>query len=734
MIGLSIYGSKFIPTALQPNNDLEVWFDKKDPALQAYYEFQETFGNDRIISVAYRDEKGLLNSGSLQKIRRLQGMLENVEGVDHVLSIANAKDFRKITEGNMISMEFSQIFGDNLDSISQESAEKVLSSSLYSDRLLNKQGDLTLMIIHFEPFEVVHKRMDKIIPEIKGLCFDVLGKMNVHFSGADIITFGLNELSREDFIKFTGLSYLIMFIMISLFYRKAIFVILSFLISITTIWLTLSLYGFLGFGLNIFTVMTPPLVIVLCIMMSMHIFNEFENSNTDSFNNKREKAVHCLSEMLQPCLFAALTTMVGFLSLLSSSTAVLKEFGWLTAVGCFLAFILTFVWSAVVLPYVSIKNREKKISHQLGTAMRDFSAFILKKSSIFLVVSFVIFAIVIGGIFNIKIDMNPMGYLPSDNPVVRDHNFMESYWGDYYPIDIVLEAEDSLRMDDRRIINSILDFDNQLVDNELARNTFSYVHVMDRFAQVRYGMSLKEIISQPILMRSFSNSFKRVLRNESNSLVSKDERQARITITGSLQSVRVLETSIELLQKISEDVFGNYAHVKVSGYPALFVRIMNTTFDSMKWSLIIATLLILIIMLILLRNVKIAMIALIVNVFPVLVMLGFLGFSGIDLDIATCTIGAVILGIAIDDTIHILYRYSREKREGVSIESALESTHFKVGRVVVLTSLVLCLGFSIMLLASLKTVFYFGLLSLVSVVAVLYGDLILMTILIKKWN
>ena len=115
-------------------------------------------------------------------------------------------------------------------------------------------------------------------------------------------------------------------------------------------------------------------------------------------------------------------------------------------------------------------------------------------------------------------------------------------------------------------------------------------------------------------------------------------------------------------------------------------------------------------------------------------MLGFLGFSSINLDLATCTIAAIILGIAIDDTIHILYRYQREKKEGLSEESALKITHFHIGRVVVLTSLLLFVGFSILLLASLKTVFYFGLLSIISVIAVFYGDIIILTLLLKRWK
>ncbi len=734
VIGLFIFGSNYIPTALQPNNDLEVWFDKNDPALQGYYEFQDEFGNDRIITLAFKEAGGILTPDCLRKIRRLEAGLEKLEGVDRVVSIASAKDFRRLTKGQTVSYQFTSWFNEGLDTINPELAQELLTSSLYTDRLINKNGDVTLLVIHFESFGSVHGKMEKIISKIKILCEQELGEDNVHLSGADIIDSGLNELSRKDFIKFTGLSYLVMFIMIAFFYRRTIYVILSFLIAFTTIWLTFSVYGYFGHGLNIFTVLTPTLVIVISLMMSMHIFNEFENSNTDEFENKLEKAKKCLKEIVKPCLFAALTTMIGFLSLLTSSTAVIKEFGWITALGCFLAFVLAFVWSAVLLPYVRVQGKTESLSHNLGKAISNFSGFIFKKSRTFVILSIFISIVAILGVMHIKIDMNPIGFFPSNHSIVEDHQFMEENWGDSYPIDIVLETDGDKKIDDRAIINAMIDFDEQIVDRKLARNTFSYVKAMERFAKVKYSEGLKTVLKSPMLSKNFSKSFKRLVVDDSDILVTKDQKKARITITGSLLSVRSIEESLVEMKEISNTVFNNTASIKVAGYPALFVQIMNNSFDSMKSSLMVALLLVFLVMFILLRNIKIAIIAIVVNVFPVLIMLGVLGFSNINLDLATCTIAAIILGIAIDDTIHILYRYQYEKKEGISTVNALKTTHFFIGRVVVLTSLVLLFGFSILLLASLKTVFYFGLLSLIAVIAVLYGDIILLTLLLKIWK
>lgn len=734
VIGLCFYGSHFIPKALEPNNDLEVWFDKNDPALLAYYKFQEEFGNDRIMGLALKEKEGILNPNCLRKISQLQKEIEKIDGVDHVLSLINAKDFKKIVSEGMIRMEFSSLYSDSLYISSPEFENEILTSSLYANRLINTKGDVTLLVIHFESFDLVHSKMDKLIPLIRTLAYKILGQDNVHFSGADIITFGLNELSRRDFIKFTGLSYIAMFLIIALFYRRMIYIVMSLLIAISTIWLTLSIYGFFGCGLNIFTVMTPTFVIIISIMMAMHIINEFENTTSKEFENGSEKAFDCLNKIFWPCLFATITTIVGFLSLLTSSTSIIKEFGWLTSIGCFLALLFAFIWSGIVLPNVRVSNNEIKQTQILGKCMSNFSTFVFSKSTSFFYLSIFILALAIIGILNIKIDMNPIGFFPSNSTVVKDHKFMQNNWGDYYPIDVVLEPKGPFQLDDVSIISSMINFDGQIVNQKLARNTFSYVQVMDRFARVRYQKSLEEILDTPHLFASFTNSFKRLIDSDSDLLVTKDRDKARITITGSLQSVRKLEQSISDLNKISESAFKNNAQIKVSGYPVLFVNIMNTAFGSMKASLLTALFLVFIVTLLLFRDFKTAIIAITVNVFPVLVMLGFLGFSGINLDLATCTIGAIILGIAIDDTIHILYRYQKEKKQGLSVEQALKITHFRIGRVVLLTSVVLLVGFSILLFASLKTVLYFGIISVISVFAIFFGDVILLPLILKKWN
>ena len=218
-----------------------------------------------------------------------------------------------------------------------------------------------------------------------------------------------------------------------------------------------------------------------------------------------------------------------------------------------------------------------------------------------------------------------------------------------------------------------------------------------------------------------------------SNFISDDYHTARITLTGPLLSVSALEEKVEQIIQISEKHFGDKAKLSVTSFPALYLKIMKYAVDSMIKSFGIAIVLIFITLALLLKNVRLAFIAMIPNLFPIFLMFAFMGAAGINLDLATATVATIALGIGVDDTIHILSYYQQERRSGnSSFSDAINKTQFHIGRIIVISSVVLCVGYLVLLLASIKTVVYFGLLTFVAVSAALIGDIILLPLLLKS--
>jgi predicted RND superfamily exporter protein len=255
---------------------------------------------------------------------------------------------------------------------------------------------------------------------------------------------------------------------------------------------------------------------------------------------------------------------------------------------------------------------------------------------------------------------------------------------------------------------------------------------MERYVQVTWkNRQLEDILSDPFIADRFVDQFMARLQEQPTGLITQDLRKARVTVVGPPLTIRGLEKNMVPVEVSAKKEFKSKADLSIAGYPSLHIKIMNYAFASMKSGLYSALVLVFISMLFMLRSVRMALIALAPNVFPVVLLLGFLGFSGIFLDLATCTATAIVMGIAIDDTIYFLNKFQESKKKGSSLMESIEYTHSRVGKVILISSLVMLAGYSVMLTASLKPVIYFGLLSIVAVLAAILGDLIVLPLLLK---
>jgi uncharacterized protein len=729
VILLCAAGTNQVLKAIKPNNEINIWFSKSDPALLAYYDFQQQFGNDRVITLAFEDEKGILTPFSLKRIAALTKALEKVDGVQHVRSVINTKDFRRVIEQGVTKVKFTTWFESYPElNIPEDIQKSMLTSPLVVNRLVNAKGTVALIIISLEPIAKSDHKRAAIIDDITNSTSTVFNEGEFHLGGLDIITNGLNQLSRHDFPIFTGAGFMLMFVIIMLMYRSVACLVLCMLTTVCSIWLAFAIYGLLGYTLNIFTVMVPPIVITIGIIAVMHMINGYENV-LQVQGSSRERSQSALEKIFYPSLFAALTTIVGFISQLTSESAVLKEFGLLTSIAVGFTFLFSFLFGSILLPLYKTSQRAK--SGWAETAIEAMSKHLILKRHYYWVGLFVFLGLSIYGITKIKIDMYPIGYFPNDHKVIRDHEFMTKQWGEYLPVDFILEVKDSGSLKNPGLVKAMIDFDKELSSFKVVKNTFSFLSVLDRFAAVAYKKSVRDIIADPLLAPRFIRQFNTYVGEEQTRFINQGKTQARYIITGPLLSVRELEKNIKMIDALGKRYFDNKAKLSVIGYPALYVQMMNYTFSSMLSSLLFSLPLIFLIMIVMLRKLDLALIALAPNIFPVLVMLGVLGFLHIKLDLATCTVTAIVLGISIDDTIFFLHHFKEEKLSGKTTQLALLQTQRYVGKVIIFSSLVLFAGFAILLLASLKTVFYFGMLTCIAVAVALVGEVVMIPLILN---
>jgi predicted RND superfamily exporter protein len=723
--------ASYVKKAIAPNNALSIWFKQNDPALVAYNQFQDDFGNDRIITIAFKEKGGILQLQVLKQLQRFSLRLSNVQGVKEVSSLLTTKDFRRVRDGADIKIKWTTYFEDGVHfGISPDVQKELLASPMMVNRFINAKGDVAMVVLQLDSLTVVEDNMKVIMSDIEEAASPYPGKENIHIGGTDVINEGLNKLSERDFGLFTGLAFLLMFLITGIVYRNLLYLLLVLLISVSTVWISLAVHGMLGYRIHIFSIVAPPLVITLSIIGVLHIVNAFENAlqQNEASRSPLLLAKEALLTVFKPALYATLTTAIGFASLLTSPTAALKEFGILSCIGVLLSFLFSFLFSSLILPMHQHSHNagKKHASYGLGV----FSRHILKHAFFYTCFCFIIVVLCMGGINQIKNDMDPIGYFPKQNSVVKDHEFLLKNWGAYFPIDMVLKLDDTVSLEDSRVTEAILNFDQEIVSNPIVKNSFAFTTIMQRHAQVAFKKPLQDLVKDPLLSYLYVHPYLQQLKKNPSGLVTPDLRNVRITFTGPLLSIRTLEKNLTLIDNAAKRHFQGLGHLTVAGYPSLYIKIMNYAFDSMRSSMYSCFLLIALAMLLMLRRIRTTLIVLVPNIFPLVFLLGFLGWSGINLDLATCTVTAIVMGIVIDDTIYFIHYYSKLRRLGMGVAESIQQTHLAVGKVILLSSIVLVAGFSVMLLASLKTVVYFGLLAIVSVIAALLSDLVILPLLL----
>jgi predicted RND superfamily exporter protein len=214
--------------------------------------------------------------------------------------------------------------------------------------------------------------------------------------------------------------------------------------------------------------------------------------------------------------------------------------------------------------------------------------------------------------------------------------------------------------------------------------------------------------------------------------LSADRTEARVTAYVPMTSTRGFAATVEGLEALGHDVLGGSgaASLQASGYLPLYLRIVDYVVSGTIWGLAISTLIVFAMVGLLLRSLPLTIAAMPTNLFPVALVFGMMGWTGIPLDIASATVGAIVLGIAVDDTIHFLFRYREERRNGLSREEAVGRTYRETGRAVVFASVVLALGFAVLATSSSKSIAYFGIVASVSIVGAMLGDLLLLPVLL----
>ena len=736
MAGLSV-GLK---TASVPDNALTVWFLETDPQLQAYNEFHETFGNDEVILLCVVEEGGVFQPEALLRLQQLVTGVEAIEGVEQIHSLFSMQDARELGEQSLV---FEQVFPETIPTDSEtllSLQDRLLDNPLFVDRLISGDGRRAMLWIQMEVMEDIDVRRDAIVNEVRDTASELLDDTEHSMGGIGVIYSGLNQITQHDFGLFIGLGYLLMFVALGVIFRSLRLVLASIGVIAGGTIAALGVYGLMGHQLNMVTVVLPTLIIVLATADAVHFPTAFVVQMRADKEAPRSKVVlSTLKHVLAPCVLTTLTTMAGFLALASAPMAVIRHLGIYSAIGIGFALLVCIV--LMVVTFFSFSKAPKLPRHQwIERLLEGVKRALSQRALPLTIITLLLVGVGIWGWSKVENDTYTIGYLPDDHWVVADHEQLLEGWGDYAPLDFTVTPAEGGRMNDPEILLGMARFVELASELDEIRSGFSLYTVFQRMAEVFGTEPGQELNPSQLMMLADLLRMRRLEWNRDEPayhdnylapLTSRDYVTGRLTLVGSMMSARQLAALLKSLSGLAETALGESATLTANGYPPLYVRIIDYVMSAQIRSFFLALGIIFVLMLVFLRSIRLALVSLIPNVFPVLLMMGVMGFLKIDLDIATATVAAIVIGVAIDDTVHFLYTWRQAEKEGLDWSGALDRTFSVAGRAAVITTVLLLIGFPVLMLGSVKTVYYFGLLTTIAAAAALYGDLIVLPLLLR---
>jgi len=720
----------YLGPAFKTNNSLEIWFFRSDPNLQAYYSSQKEFGNDEVIAIYFEPRGGILTRKNLELVRDISERIDGLEHIARVFSLTTVKDVVG-REGGLFVEEL--IPGDDL---SAEERQRILHK-LRHKRILagfyaGKQEKGVMITAQLVARRDIDAFRGEVNRQVLGIVEKALGKEGIKFQagGTGIIYTEMNELTNDNVNKLIPLSYGVMFLLLLLllwsFWGTVVTIVV---VSLSTV-ITMGLFGYTGHRINMMTVVLPTLVIILSIADCVHVFVHVRSGLVDA-REYRRFVIRALSFIAIPCLLTSVTTVVGFGSLVLTKMKVIREMGLFAAAGVVTAYLVTFATVPVFLGFIRLRpleDRKGRLKLWLGAALARAARLSTTHPKRVVLVFTVLMVGMVATFPLINVDIHMFEYFPEGIRVRRDHEAIKAKYGQYLPLEFTIRTKKKDGVKNPAFLRKMQDFQARVEKMPDIGRSISVADMVAEIHRVLTGKSVlpdtRNAVAQELLLYSMSDP------DELDRYITAKGDYTHLFFKMDFTSGNKARQMIERILTMGRGLFGRDADLRAVGYWPLYFKLVDYAFDVQVQSFALAFGLVFLVVFILFRDLKLTLLAIPANLFPVCVAGAILALGGIDLDFATATIAAILLGIAVDDTIHLVYRVKKERAAGRTRAEAVTAAITESGHALLTTTLILCAGFLVLLFSDIKTILTFGGLLTACLASALVADLLFLPAMI----
>lgn len=697
--------SVFLSQGLKFNGSLKVWFVEDDPAMQRLEDFKREFGNDHFVYLLLEPSKGgdVFTPDSVNSLRELANELEaEVPYLKDMNWVGNAETIDPMVGGIRIVRLFEEGVPEDAGAMDVK-RERALAEEDFVGRFISSGGDVAGILLEMSaypegasnPESMVAYKVYSILKKEK------YSNLKSWVVGEPAFMFNYNMLAGKETPMLFGLCILVQLILLVLLTRSFRSSIAPLLVVVLSVIWTFGVIGLLGFDLNLLIIGLPVILVCVGIGDAVHVIVAFNTEYRAGIPRKQAMKT-ALAKVSLPCILTTATTAAGFFSFITAPMQPFREMALYVPAGVIAALILTFL----LVPFIFSFGREhpKKIIEKAPSSNRDFFDAVFRTIANLVIsrpkATAVIFTLFAGaglvGAFFVQIETNNTRLLTKEVPMRQAIEHVDATMGGSMAIEVILDTGSPDGVKKVEFLGAMQELEQRIEENILVTDTSS---VLDALRKVRRAMhggdesyyclpESDKAASEYLFLYEMSGG------DQLDKMLSFDGSVARINVRTSALGTKEARKLREAIIAEASRFMPEGVKVETTGSVDLSVALTDNIALGQNTSFAMAFVAISIMMILSMRSVKVGLLSMVPNAFPVLMVMGLLGVTGIFMDTVVMSVSAMIIGVAVDDTVHFFIRLRREFEASGKYEAAVRATIMGVGRPLLFTTLALSLGFA----------------------------------------
>ena len=742
-----------------------------DPDLKYLQEISERYGSKEFLILTYTPNESMVSDVSINNLLSLKYKIQSLDWVHNVVTLLDIPLLNSSDAPLQERLEsFKTLKDEGIDK--NRGFNEIVNSPVFRNFVISEDGKTSGIIVYIKKNEQLKdvskktkeeiekykdqlkKQNHKNILEIRDVIksYEDIGK--IHLGGIPMIADDMMSFIKSDIIVF-GLGVLI-FIIATLWFvfKRIIWIIVPISSCFFSVIIMMGILGLLGWKVTVISSNFIALMLILTMAMNIHMSTRFLQIRENYPQMSILELITLTTEkMFWPILYTVLTTIIAFLSLVFSEIKPIIDFGWMMTLGLITSFIITFTLLPSLINFVPTENISIK-ENKDSIITSFFSKVSQNNHKIIFMITGILIILSLIGISRLEVENSFINYFNKKTEIYKGMKLIDEKLGGTTPLEVILKfpkKEKAKTEEDDEFEDWGDDNENDIEKYWFTKDKIdkiSSVHnYLDSLPQVGKVLSFSSIIDVATLL----NNNKPLGTLEMGVLYTKIPETIKTEIIDPYISIKNNEARInlriidsqenlrrnDLIKKINYDLKNKLGlkkdEFKLAGVLILFNNLLQSLFKSQILTLGLVMIGIFLMFVILFKNIKLSLIGVIPNFIAAFFILGIIGLLGIPLDMMTITIAAITIGIAVDNSIHYIYRFKEEFAISNNYNKTINLCHSTVGKAILNTSITIVFGFSILVLSKFIPTIYFGiftgiamLLAMVSVLTLLPSLILLL--------